>query len=203
VDPDGRACVWNNGKWEDDDSGGQSCAEVDKENKNIRPSTTVTDFEPPSPLLLAVARGAQAASPVTDPRFIAGFYGASILGGTAYAAIGGYAGLTTLSLNYSALGTASGTAYLAAQNANNFIVPLKHLANSGGRWAKFAQGVDPQQVIREALSSPSAQFFPNSESSGTFVVVANLGRTIGSKGQTSVKVVVDWTGNIWTAYPKK
>lgn len=120
-----------------------------KASENNKPSATVKDFEPPAPLLLAVAQGAQSASPVTDPRFAAGFYGASIVGGTAYAAYGaygGYAGLTALGLKYRALGTASGAAFTAAQNANKFIVPLKHLANSAGRWAKFAQGVDPQQV---------------------------------------------------------
>jgi RHS repeat-associated protein len=42
IDPSGRACVWNNGSWENDNSGGQSCSDVDKENKKLKPSATVT-----------------------------------------------------------------------------------------------------------------------------------------------------------------
>jgi hypothetical protein len=207
VDPEGRACVVDsNGAEQDENSGGQSCADARKASENNKPSATVVDFESPSTLLLAAAQGAQRASPVRDPGFIAGFYGASIVGGTAYAAYGaygGYAGLTALGLKYSALGTASGAAFTASQNANKFVVSLKHLPNSAGRWAKFAQSVDPQKVISEALSSPNAQMLPNSDNSGSFVVITNLGRIIGSKGETALKVVVDWTGKIWTAYPKK
>jgi RHS repeat-associated protein len=50
----------------------------------------------PDPGLMALQQAGQMASPVTDPRFIAGFYGASALGGLGFAALSGGGGLTTL-----------------------------------------------------------------------------------------------------------
>jgi hypothetical protein len=38
---------------------------------------------------------------------------------------------------------------------------------------------------------------------GAFHVVVNLGRTIGTKGETAIRVIVDYTGKIWTAFPVK
>jgi RHS repeat-associated protein len=48
-----------------------------------------TDVDIDNPFFGAAARGVQTASPVTDPRFIAGFYGASALGGFALYQAGG------------------------------------------------------------------------------------------------------------------
>jgi hypothetical protein len=43
TDPTGNACVSDgNGGWKDDNSGGETCAQVDQNNKNAQPSITVT-----------------------------------------------------------------------------------------------------------------------------------------------------------------
>jgi RHS repeat-associated protein len=48
TDPTGQACVSNgSGGWKDDDSGGQSCADVDKANREKKPDVTVTDNAEP------------------------------------------------------------------------------------------------------------------------------------------------------------
>jgi len=72
-------------------------------------------------------------------------------------------------------------------------------AGAAGRWAKFAPGVNPNAVLREALISPRALILPNDASS--FKVVTNLGRVIGSKGETAVRVVVDSNGHVVTWFP--
>src|ERR1700740_3082764 len=74
---------------------------------------------------------------------------------------------------------------------------------AGGNWAKFASDVDPKAVVREALTSPNAQFLPNGTDPNSFRVVTDLGRVVGSKGETVVRVVVDFSGKIWTALPVK
>src|SRR5712691_3785239 len=51
-----------------------------------------TDVDITNPAFQAVVQGVQAASPVADPRFIAGFYGASALGGLALHGAGAFAG---------------------------------------------------------------------------------------------------------------
>jgi RHS repeat-associated protein len=74
-----------------------------------------TDVDIDNPAFGAVAQGIQAASPVTDPRFIAGFYGASALGGLALYGGGAFAGgqLTTLGLQTSAATATEGSTALA------------------------------------------------------------------------------------------
>jgi RHS repeat-associated protein len=60
----------------------------------------------PDPGLMTLQRAGQIAGPVADPRNIAAFYGASILGGTAYAAYGAYTGsaaIASFSLRAAAL----------------------------------------------------------------------------------------------------
>ena len=67
----------------------------------------------------------------------------------------------------------------------------KHLPGAGGGWSKFAPGVDAKAAIRDALVSPNAQLLPNAENPNSFVVVTYVGRVVGSKGQTAVKIVFD------------
>jgi RHS repeat-associated protein len=88
----------------------------------------------------------------------------------------------------------------ATESAPSFAVPLKHLPGAGGDWAKFAEGVDPNAAIGEALQSPEAVFAGNGVAT-SFRVISNLGRVVGSRGETSIRVVVDLTGRIITAFP--
>jgi RHS repeat-associated protein len=74
----------------------------------------------------------------------------------------------------SVLEQASSAAFKAAENADAFTVGAKHLAGSGGRWAQFAEGTNPNALLQEALSSPGARFLPNDATS--FKVVTDLGR---------------------------
>lgn len=101
-----------------------------------------------------------------------------------------------------ALAGASGAAFRAVGRVGEFSVPLKHLHNAAGRWAKFAEGTNPNALIREALSSTSAKFLPNS-AEGSYMVVTDLGRVIGTNGQTSLRVIIGQDGKIWTAFPVK
>jgi hypothetical protein len=77
---------------------------------------------------------------------------------------------------------------------------MKHLA--GGAGSRFANGVNVAEVIKEALTSPNARFLPNYRPD-SFRIVTGLGRAVGDKGQTSIRVVVKWTGEIITAFPVK
>ena len=123
-------------------------------------------------------------------------YGGSLLFG---AALGG---IEDLAGSSGALDDASQAAFKAANDGvEDFQIPLKHLPGAGGSWSKFAPGVDAKAAIRDALVSPNAQFLPNAETPNSLVVVTDLGRVVGSNGQTAVKIVFDKAGNIWTAYP--
>lgn len=104
----------------------------------------------------------------------------------------------------SALRVASRAAFKAARKVNGFSVSSKHLLGAGGRCAKFT--TSSQKVIRglikTALTSSAAKFYPNG-SNGSYYILYNFGRTIGTKGEQIIKVVFDSSGKIWTAFPVK
>ena len=103
----------------------------------------------------------------------------------------------------SALQTASRAASKAAKTASEFKVSAKHLPGAGGNFAKFAEGVNIGDAIKTALTSDAAKLLPNGDKINSFVVIADMGTQVGSKGETSLKVVVGNDGKIWTAYPTK
>lgn len=57
-------------------------------------------------------------------------------------------------------------------------------------------------LVQEALRSPGATFLPD-KTAGRFIVETDLGRSIGTKGETWLKVVITDGGDIITAYPVK
>jgi hypothetical protein len=59
----------------------------------------------------------------------------------------------------SALEDASQAAFKAAEGPIS--ISRKHLPGAVGRYNKFAEGIDDDSVVREALRSPNAMFRPN------------------------------------------
>lgn len=103
-----------------------------------------------------------------------------------------------------ALEEASETAFKAADNVDDFIVSNKHLMDAGGRWQKFATDSKSQvnDWIQEGLRSQNAQLLPNNQE-GSYKIITDLGRTIGTKGETKIQIILGGDGKIWTAYPIK
>ena len=58
-----------------------------------------------------------------------------------------------------------------------------------------------QTWVSQALKSKNAVFYPNDSSS--YYIITNMGKTVGTKGETAIKVVFDYAGKIITAYPVK
>jgi RHS repeat-associated protein len=97
------------------------------------------------------------------------------------------------------LAAASNAAFKAADSVDSFVIPAKHLPGAGGRYAKFAAGTDAKAAIADALRSGEAVFLSNGGRG--FRIVANLGRQVGSRGETGVRVILGFDGKIWTAFP--
>jgi len=129
--------------------------------------------------------------------FIAGIFERTF----AYLAARAAAQSGLITADTSMLARASQAALNAAQRANQFVLGAKHTAGSGGRWAKFVGGVNPNTALREALRSPAGKILPNDGSS--FKVVTDLGRVVGSRGETGVRVIVDFEGRVVTWFPVK
>ena len=75
-------------------------------------------------------------------------------------------------------------------------------ATAGGNWAKFATNSKTKvnKWIKKGLKSKNAMFY-NNKAKDSYYIITDLGRKIGSKGQTKIKIVFDSAGNIWTAMP--
>lgn len=93
----------------------------------------------------------------------------------------------------------------AIKKVANFSVSKKHLSNAGGRYTKF--NTTSQSTVRswvkQALQSKPTINFNENYSKLSFTITANVGKKIGTKGETKIKVVFDYTGKVWTAYPAK
>ena len=91
----------------------------------------------------------------------------------------------------SVLKVASNAAFKAAKNINQFKVSNKHLMSAGGRYRKFNTDsiADVNKIIKEALTSKNAQFLPNNQPN-SYKIITNLGKKIGTKGESKVQVIV-------------
>lgn len=105
----------------------------------------------------------------------------------------------------SALEEASEAAFRASRGPIN--ISRKHYPGAGGRHSRFEQGVDIDATVREALQSPGAIFRPNRNAAGDIVpgyrVYADLGRTVGTRGETGLRAIVSPDGRVITSFPGK
>ncbi|MFH8709320.1 polymorphic toxin-type HINT domain-containing protein [Streptomyces rubrogriseus] len=101
-----------------------------------------------------------------------------------------------------AIPSASEAAFKAAENPAGIFVKNKHLSSFEGRYAKFntADVSEAQSWIAEGLRSRGASFKPNGLD-GTFKMEVDMGRTIGTKGQTGIRIIVANDGRVINAFP--
>ncbi|WP_243290704.1 SAR2788 family putative toxin [Bacillus sp. FJAT-47783] len=93
----------------------------------------------------------------------------------------------------------------AIKKVANFSVSNKHLSNAGGNYRKFNTTSKSQvnKWIKEALNSKNVSVSLNDSKKLSFIIIADLGKKIGTKGETKIKIVIGWDSIIWTAYPIK
>jgi RHS repeat-associated protein len=110
--------------------------------------------------------------------------------------------INTAAKGGSALADASASALRAADNPASIFIKSKHLASSGIRGGKFATDdvAEAQGLVAEALRSEGAMFLPN-QLDGTFRVVADLGRALGTRGETRIRAIVTDDGRVINAFP--
>ena len=120
-------------------------------------------------------------------------------GGSAVAAAASPAARNVINASTSMLKAASDAAFKAAAQVDQLAVGAKHQAGAGGNWSRFAQNVDPNGALRQALTSPNAQFLPH-DARG-FNVQTNLGSVVGSAGQTAIRAGVTFAGEVRTWFP--
>jgi len=110
-----------------------------------------------------------------------------------------------VSSSNSLLKAASNSAFKAADDVGSIFIKNKHLNIGSGKFSKFnTTDIDNARgIVKNALQSPNAQFLENPNLTNTFRVQTNLGRVVGTKGETSVRVIVGFDGKVITAFPIK
>ncbi|MEU2622939.1 hypothetical protein ABZ642_33260 [Streptomyces sp. NPDC007157] len=94
-------------------------------------------------------------------------------------------------------------AFKAAEKPSEIFVKNKHLSTSAGGWAKFDSDSIPQvqSWVAEALKSKNAVFLPNKDTS--FKMIVDLGRSIGTRGETGIRIMVGEDGVVFNCFPER
>ncbi|MEU1287897.1 RHS repeat-associated core domain-containing protein, partial [Kitasatospora sp. NPDC005856] len=100
------------------------------------------------------------------------------------------------------LAASSEAAFKAAQDPSKIFIKDKHLANFGGKFAKFDTNdiAEAQSWVAEALRSEGATFKPNGLDD-TFKMEVDMKRPIGTKGQQGIRIIVANDGRVINAFP--
>ena len=102
--------------------------------------------------------------------------------------------------------TQQGAIEKAASNPDDIFIKNKHLASASGNQAKFDTDdiSEAQSWVAEGLKSGDSQVVPNpNHPNDTFRVVSDLGREVGTKGQTRIRSVLSIDGRVINAFPVK
>gem|GEM_PF-2243130 len=103
----------------------------------------------------------------------------------------------------STLENASDAALNASKN-NEIFIKNKHLNIGSGRYSKFNTNniSEVKGFVKEALNSSKAVFKPNNLSN-TFIIEADIGRVIGTRGQIKIRAIVGFDDSVINAFPIK
>ena len=97
---------------------------------------------------------------------------------------------------------ASNAAIKASKSVSKWKIKNKHLSNAKGNFQKF-NSTNKNKIrkwVSDALRSPDATFYPDGDD---YYILTNMGKKIGTKGETIIKVCFKKNGFIKTAFPVK
>lgn len=92
----------------------------------------------------------------------------------------------------------------------NIWVKNKHLSGGTGSWARFnvATEAEAKNLITSAIKKGKIKSVTNNNGSigsagqKSYEIIIDAGRTIGTRNEKMIKIVVDELGNLWSVYPK-
>ncbi|MDQ0164066.1 SAR2788 family putative toxin [Aeribacillus alveayuensis] len=94
----------------------------------------------------------------------------------------------------------------AIKNVAKFTVKNKHLKGDKRNYAKFntSSQSTARGWVKEALQKAKVSSFDINDSDKlSFRFDVNLGKKVGTKGETKIRIVIGYDGKIWTAFPVK
>lgn len=94
----------------------------------------------------------------------------------------------------------------AIKNVAKLTVKSKHLKSNTGKWAKFNTNSQStaKSWIKEAMQKVSVSNFEiNNNEKLSFRFDVGMGKKVGTKGETKIRVIIGYDGKIWSAFPVK
>lgn len=96
------------------------------------------------------------------------------------------------------------------KSISNIWVKNKHLAGGTGNWTRFnvATEEEAKKLITNAIKNGKIKSVTNNNGSigskgqKSYEIIIDTGRTVGTRDEKMIKIVVDGLGNIWSVYPK-
>ena len=92
---------------------------------------------------------------------------------------------------------------------NNAYVKPKHLSTTGGNGQKFigASKVEAESILKDTLSNGKIVSISDNgltkAGNASYEIVIDAGKTVGTKGENLVKIVISSDGGMLSAYPIK
>lgn len=93
---------------------------------------------------------------------------------------------------------------MAADNIGSWVPKNKHLLGGGSQSKNrfnTANLAEIRAIVADGLRSPGANFLPNNRADDTFRVVVDVGRPVGVRGETRVRIIVAPDGQVLNAFP--
>lgn len=92
---------------------------------------------------------------------------------------------------------------------NNAYVKPKHLSTTGGNGQKFigASKAEAESILKDALSNGKIVSITDNgltkAGNASYEIIIDAGKTVGTKGENLVKIVISSDGGMLSAYPIK
>ena len=94
-------------------------------------------------------------------------------------------------------------------NTDNTYVKPKHLSTTGGNGAKFLGDSKSaaELILKDAIKNGDVQSILDngmtSQGKQSFEIIIDTGKTVGTKGETLIKIILSEDGGMLSAYPVK
>lgn len=98
---------------------------------------------------------------------------------------------------------------LESFNIDNAYVKPKHLSTTGGSGQKFLGNskVDAEAILKDAIKNGTVKSVSDNgltkAGNASYEIIIDTGKTIGTRGETLVKIVLSEDGGMLSAYPIK
>lgn len=97
---------------------------------------------------------------------------------------------------------------LSSANIDGFMIKNKHLSSSGGNWNKFniPTEIEAKTLVKKIINDGKIVSIKDngfgSAGQQSYKIIIDAGKSIGTNGESLVRIIIDDLGNVWTIFPE-